>query len=249
MHTIYLDRWHDCPLTISDEGHEHLSRLVFQYLVCEVCEHPYSEQTPQVGKNFCLSCLLMRQKELTYVGPSDADEKGRTTFKFLDQEGFVYLSAVGYSEQAHKSVFQTFLHWDFPVPTVYTTAQGDLPLHRSEWKIHGNLATASVIVAEYCGTRTRAVFLSYKGETYKELSKRDGEMKHLLQRAREAIEATRDQQGMYHAGNHPTHSIFESHIYAVVSAMESALYNVQLQIRSKKPAEAEPAQTEDAIAS
>jgi len=52
-------------------------------------------------------------------------------------------------------------------------------------------------------------------------------------------------------GNHhyPTHTIFDAHIYAVVSAMVFAVYDVQLTIRRKKPAEVEPEQTEDAIAS
>jgi len=243
MQTVYLDKWHDCPLTISDEGHKLLSDLVAQYLVCEACGQPYSEEIPQVAQNLCLSCLIMRQKDLTFVGPNGIDEKGRATFTFLDPDGYVYLSTGGYSEKAEKDVFQTITHWQFSLPTTYTTPHGEMPLHRSEWKLYGDLPSASVIVAEhtsYSSPRFTAVFLAYKEGIYRELTKRDGEMKRLVQKARETVEATRGSDGQYHVGKYPTREVWDSQVYEVISAMESAVYNVQRAIRRKKPAEAQP---------
>jgi hypothetical protein len=237
MKTIYLDQWHTSPLIISDEGFAHISSLISQYLVCGTCEQAYSQQNPQVGQNICLSCLVMRQHDLTYVGPGEPDEAGRAIFIFLDKEGYVYSSIAGASEKAVKDVYRTMVHWGFPVPTTYTTAQGEIPLHRSDWRLHGDLWEASVIVAEYEGHRPSLAFLLYKEGTYKELSKRDSETKWLLQRARETINATRGQDGRYHVGAYPTYTIFDSQVYAVVSAMESAVYEVQHRIRSKKPAD------------
>ena len=65
MQTVFLERWHSYPLTVSDEGYALISDLVQQYLVCENCTQCYSELNPQVARNLCLSCLVMRQTDLT----------------------------------------------------------------------------------------------------------------------------------------------------------------------------------------
>lgn len=248
MQTVYLTRWHDEPLVISDEGLQHMFTLVQQYLVCETCGQTYGENNPQVAQNLCLSCLVMRQKDLVFAGPNGGDEKGRTMFTFLDTEGYVYVATAGYSEKAVKDTRRTLVHWGFPFPATYKTGQEEITLYPHDWKIHGDLRGASVIVLEYnhySPPRFSAVYLSYKADAYRELTKRDGEMKRLLQRARETVEATRGSDGQYHIGNHATSEIWNSQVYEVVSAMESAVYNIQLQLRSKKPAEPQEQEQEE----
>lgn len=87
-------------------------------------------------------------------------------------------------------------------------------------------------------------FLSYKGGTFRELTKRDLEMKTRLQRATEIIEQTKDSDGFYHAGDYPTRYLNDSELYDVVAEMESAVYDIRQKFQRSKLAQAEPAESE-----
>ncbi len=76
-----------------------------------------------------------------------------------------------------------------------------------------------------------STFLVYRGGTYNELTKKNGEMKLLLQRAQEAMEATKDEEGWYHVGSYPTKRPSEASLYEIISQMESAMYDVQVKLR------------------
>jgi hypothetical protein len=68
---------------------------------------------------------------------------------------------------------------------------------------------------------------------YKELTRKQLEMKLLLQRAREAIEATKDAEGWYHLGSYPTKWVSDAWVYTVISEMESAVYEMPCRILCK----------------
>ena len=76
------------------------------------------------------------------------------------------------------------------------------------------------------------VYLVYKGGSYKELSKRNPETKHLLARAEETMQATKDAARMYHVGKYPTRWVSELQRFALISEMESAVYDMQVKIRT-----------------
>src|SRR5207253_1596787 len=99
--------------------------LIMQHRVCKNgCA--YTEQNPMVAENLCLSCLFEKQPYLHFVGPvGDPDEDGHQQFKYVDEKGYVYLTHTKYENEAQQDTYQTLLHWDFPVPSVYQPPRGE----------------------------------------------------------------------------------------------------------------------------
>ncbi len=232
MKFISLDR-RASELAISDDGYEQVLALIQASLVCGKCQLPYTEDNPCVGSNLCLSCLLVKQSQLTFMGRGMAPDgrEGEPTYWFVDENGYVFLAVAGLSTEAERSIYHTLQHWDFPVPTDYVGPKGETKLWQSYWNIYGQVNQASVVVIEYSqnyGDRLRVAFLSHKNSVCKELTKKDPEGKRLLKQAREMVEATKDAEGYYHVNGSEVSQLLDTHTYGIISALESAVYNVQL---------------------
>jgi len=157
--------------------------------------------------------------------------EGEPTYWFVDENGYVFLAVAGLSTEAERSIYHTLQHWDFPVPTDYVGPKGETKLWQSYWNIYGQVNQASVVVIEYSqnyGDRLRVAFLSHKNSVCKELTKKDPEGKRLLKQAREMVEATKDAEGYYHVNGSEVSQLLDTHTYGIISALESAVYNVQL---------------------
>ena len=93
-----------------------------------------------------------------------------------------------------------------------------------------------------------ATFLSYKEGTFRELTKRDAEMKDLLRQATEIVEESKDENGWYQLGEYPVKYIRGSVLYQVVSQIASAVYDVRCRL-SRGIADAKQAATSEAATS
>jgi len=232
---IHLDGVPAPSITVSDEGYEEIVALVMQYRRCRKRGCTFSENNPVVVVNLCLGCFIEEHKELRYVSAfGEPDEEGRQTYKFLDDEGYVWFSIADRSDSPNKNLHETLTHWGFSVPAYYTHPKhGDHRLWPLNWRIYGQIPTASVLVVENrYDSKLMATFLVYRGGTFKELTKKNGETKLLLQRAQDAIAATKDAEGWYHVGQYPTKWISEAKLYEVISEMESAVYDGQVKLRN-----------------
>ncbi len=237
MKTICLDGWHSHPITVSDEGYTALVALVNQHRVCSRCSASYGTDlpihNPMVVENTCLGCVIQQHPHLTFAGPvGEPDAEGYQWFEFLDTNGYVYLSSSRYSDEPRTDTYQTLAHWGFSVPTVYTPFRGEeVRLQTNNWYVYGDVVEASALVIERSyDAKHSCVFLSYKGGGYRELTKRDAEMKSLLEQAKDIIEESKDKDGWYQLGSYPTKYIRDSVLYQVVSQIASAIYDVKCRL-------------------
>jgi len=74
----------------------------------------------------------------------------------------------------------------------------------------------------------KGLFLLYKNGPTKELSKKND----LYHRADELVEATKDAEGYYHVNGYAHAGKYESDILAVISQLESALYDVTRKLQT-----------------
>ncbi len=230
--SIFLGWRTSHPLVVSDEGYAAIVALIQQYRVCKNgCT--FTEQNPMVAENLCLSCLLAKQPFLTLVGPiGEPDEGGYRQFKFVNIQGYVYLTSTRYENEAQQDSYQTLLHWDFPVPLVYQPPRGEkVQLYPSSWSIYGNLQASVVVIERYYDQKHTATFLSYKYGEYRELTKRDADMKRLLEQATDILAESKGDDGYYQYGDSTSRQIRDWWVYEVVSQIAAAVYDVKLRMR------------------
>ncbi len=234
--SIYLGWRTSHPIVVSDEGYAAIVTLIQQHRVCtNGCA--FSAQNPMVAENLCLSCLLNKQAYLTFVGPiGEPNEEGDQQFKFVNDRGYVYLTSTRYSNEAQQDSYQTLLHWDFPVPTVYQPPRGEaVQLYPNTWSIYGNLQASVVVIEKYYDEKHTVTFLSYKNGQYRELTKRDAEMKRLMDQATDILEESKGEDGFYKYGESSSRQIRDWWIYEVVSQIAAAVYDVKLRLRLIQP--------------
>src|SRR6266702_6682941 len=247
--SIYLGWHNNHPIMVSDEGYAAIVALITKHRICKNgCA--FSAQNPMVAENFCLSCLLDKQAYLTFVGPiGEPNEEGDQQFKFVHDRGYVYLTSTKYSNEAQQDSYQTLLHWDFPVPTVYQPPRGEaVQLYPNTWSIYGNLQASVVVIEKYYDEKHTVTFLSYKNGQYRELTKRDAEMKRLMDQATDILEESKGEDGFYKYGESSSRQIRDWWIYEVVSQIAAAVYDVKLRLRLIQP-HPQQADTPEAAAS
>jgi hypothetical protein len=232
--TICLDGWHGHPITISEEGYEALTALVAEYRVCSWCGVSYETQgqmpNPMVVENRCLGCVVQKHQNLTFVGIlGEPDMDGYQRFIFLDSMGYVYVTSTRSGDEPQRDTYQTLVYWGFPVPGVYTPRGGEeVKLYPSSWSIYGDVQHGSVVVIERSYDQKHScTFLSSKGGEFRELTKRDSEIRALLDQAIAIVEESKDEAGWYHFGGYQTKYRRDSAVYMVVSQIASAVENVK----------------------
>lgn len=229
--TVFLDGYGSYPITISPQAFTRIEELVKANRVCRICARPYAQDRPMVSRNTCLSCFLrsemaQREKQLAFAGEFGKDHSGDTLYKFIDADGYIYLTDSGSeTTQLDRSPYHTLLHWGFSVPETITRNGKEKQLTGSSWLIYGDFRHNPVIVCkyhEYYGDHLEVVFLVYKDKLAVEVNKRLKVVQLLFQQARAQVEATRDQQGLYHYGDgYSTYHIEESHLYPIISDLLS----------------------------
>jgi len=230
--TVFLDEYGSYPITISPQAFTQIEELVKANRVCRICAKPYAKDRPMVTRNTCLTCFLhsemvRREKQLTFAGEYGQDQSGDTQYKFIDADGYVFLTDSGSeTTKLDRSPYYTLLHWGFIVPETITRNDKEKQLTGSSWYIYGDFRHNPVIVCkyhEYYGDHLEVVFLVYKDKLAVEVNKRLKAIQQLFQKARSQIEATRDKQGRYHYGDgYTTYHLEESHLYPIISDILSS---------------------------
>jgi hypothetical protein len=133
------------------------------------------------------------------------------------------------SESVSEDIYRTILYWGFHFP------DDEKPYERYNWRIYGNITTDQAIVIEYTPRSYEQIketaFLVYKDRAALELNKRRGDIRKLFAKARETIEATKDEKGYYHpykdAGEWIS-QLYDSHLYRVIASQEHARLSSEL---------------------
>jgi hypothetical protein len=223
MKRIKLD-YHE--LVVSDAAYELIERTAKANLVCGGCGHPYDKGFPQVILNLCLECAQKKYAHLrlTYAVEYETSDNGDVTYFFTDSEGYVYSTSTGSEHQPEKSPYYTLKHWHFPIPETVTRNGEEKQLNFWFWYIYGDVKKHSVLYIEsdprYSDEKGIGFLTTRDGECV-EVNKRMKKFQKLWKRARERLEATRDENNEYHVGGHAVYGFYQSYINEMVSQIVS----------------------------
>jgi len=234
MNYVYLDNKNH-EFLVDDETYGAIVALVQAHKLCVSSyqdRHPYTDDNPCVGRGICLQHVLKKQPHLVYAGSLHVDAHGRHIHRFLDEQGVVYTSTEDSSDEASRNIDATLAYYGFTPPETITARGKTVTFYSSYATLHGDLHTASVMVLEYhhYHEKVHALFLLYKHGPAKELAKKSD----LYHRADALVETTKDSQGYYHltGSSHP--GKVEADTLAVVSQLESALYDVTIRLQQSR---------------
>src|SRR5713226_4748714 len=174
MKSVYLDYSYN-EYYVDEESYQEIVRLVKASQLCKRDWHPFSEDNPCVGKSLCLEHLLQGQTSLTYQGVEHTDIYGRRIYRYLDQEGYIFLSTEDSSTEASKSLQETLVHYSSFPPKTVTYRERTVEYDSYYATLYGTIATSSVIVLSFDKRSTEIVkglYLLYNDGTHKELAKR-----------------------------------------------------------------------------
>jgi hypothetical protein len=234
MSYLYLDTKYN-EFFVNEEVYEQIVALVQANKQCLKDyrnRHAYTADNPCVGKNICLTHLLEKQPNLTRLEATGITSDGRNIYYFVDRQGYVSTSTEDSSDEARRSLSDTLSYYGFIPPKTVESRGKSVAFNEYYAYLHGDLTTASVIVLVYNQTQTsdkvRGLFLLYKGNPPKELTKRSNVYHH----AEELVEATKDESGHYHIGGNVHNARYNADVYEVISQLESAIYDVTRKVQN-----------------
>jgi len=232
MNFVYLDTKYN-EYYVDEETYATIGSLVQQHKCClfdSRNRHPYTADNPCVGRNICLEHLLQKQPHLTRIEVVGATSENRSIYYFVDKQGFVYTSTEDRSDEAARSLDDTLTYYGFMPPKTITSRGKSVSFYSYYASLHGDLPTASVIVLSFNHTseKVKGLFLLYKNGQPKEFSKKND----IYHQADALVEASKDAQGNYHLGGYAHYGKHESDTLAVISQLESAIYDVTLRLKN-----------------
>lgn len=221
MKSVYLD-YRGREWTITDDAYEQIAEIIRASLVCSTCGNGYTEDSPQVAQNTCLSCFLLREQRhgITFIDQVD------TQFRFIDPHGDIRLSDIN-SAESRVSVAETIRYHGFPLPQTIILEGEAKVLNPWYWQIHGE-KTRSCVVLQHgsnYGSETY-LFLACKNGSYVELNKRKRAHRELFQRAENQIDASRESGGYYNINGRRFYGKYESTTYEVLAEISSIEFDV-----------------------
>ncbi len=197
----------------------------------------------------CLGCFLKqrtnRPTDLIFVGDvlsEYAARYGYTIYKFVDEQGFVYItnSHNKLNDKMERDSRATLLHYGYRVPERYTLKSGkDVDLNTYSWSaIYGDFHTGPVVIAtyhEYYGDHINTAFVLYKDREPVEFSKTRNPVRQWYREAKAAIEATYQPYRGYlvrsgeDGEDRTSYHLYDSHMYPGIVARACQAYEQQQQ--------------------
>jgi hypothetical protein len=237
------------PVAITPEAYEQIVVIAQANRLCAHCLKGYTQANLQVSENVCLACFQKRrakdnQTQLTFAGtvPSEyAERYGYQVCKFLDQQGYVYLTTSHHrlNDTIERDIRATLVHYGFTVPQRYTLKGGkEVDLNTYSWRaIYGGFTTSPVVVAtyhEYYGDHVDAAFLLYRDREPLEFSKTRNPVRLWYREAKAAIEATYTPHQGYIVGtgvegeDRTAYHLYDHHLYPGIVARARSAYEQSL---------------------
>jgi len=223
---IYLDHHNSSPISITTDAYIRIKQLIEESRACFNCGAPFTDENPRVALNKCLQCVLDKHHSFTYIGTAKSGDYGNY-YAFLDNDGYVHTTYTGNDDSnPPKSDYDTMKYYGFPTLASYSNKEQEKPLDRSYWHIYGNFRENEVIVATYHSSYAglSLAFLSCKDGTITEINRRMKEYRELFKAAKAVAEATKDDKGFYHLGEHSSTELYESQLYAIIADIATKEY-------------------------
>lgn len=245
--TVMLERVSQ-DFFVTQEGFEQIRALITQYQVCKDCGELMDQADHLlIGKNWCLACVLRKHPQLRFLGPREMDSDGDTLYEFVDESGMVFISRANSSTDVQDDVVGALERLGFPVPRRHKPHkwESEVELKQGDWKYYGKLEQ-SVIVLRYRESDLTLEFLSYKGSTAVELTKRVPYKQH-FERARQIVASSRRPNGKYSINSYEQSQISEETLYPIIAQLESAVWDVQRQFMDTPPGYQQDAAPEEEV--
>lgn len=223
---IYLDHHSSSPISITTDAYQQIQALIEAHRACNSCGVEFTEENPRVALNKCLKCVLDRHHSFSFIGLVKSGDYG-DYYSFLDHDGYVHTTYTGNDDSTPpKSDYDTMQYYGFPTLASYSNKEQEKPLDRSYWHIYGNFRDNEVIVATYHSSYAglSLAFLSCKDGTITEINRRMKEYRELFKAAKVVAEATKDDKGFYHLGEHSSTELYESQLYAIIADIATKDY-------------------------
>ncbi len=235
------------PLAITPQAYEQIVTTAYAHLICMYCHKRYMQDTPQVAENVCLRCFKKhrtnRPTDLIFVAevPSEyAERYGYQVFKFVDPEGYVYItnSHNKLNDKLERDIQATLLHYGYTIPEHYTTKSGkEVDLYGYPWhSIYGDFHTSPVVIATYIesyGDHIDTALVLYKDREPVEFSKKRNPIRQWYREAKREIEATYLPHRGYivssgrHGEKETAYQLYDSHFYPGIVARACQAYEQQ----------------------
>ena len=240
---IYLESTSH-PLAITPQAYEQIVAIAQAHRLCTFCLKGFTQENPCVSENVCLGCFLQRRTNqptnLIFVSdvPSEyAARYGYQVFKFVDPQGFVYLtnSHNRLNDTLERDIRATLVHYGYRVPERYTLKGGkEVDLTTYSWRsIYGDFQTSPVVMATYrenYGDHLDTAFLLYRDREPVEFTRRKNPMRQWYNEAKAEIEATFKPHQGYTVGKYAdgetitVYQLYDHHLYPGIVARARQAY-------------------------
>lgn len=186
----------------------YLQRVVFENRECERCESIISQDNPHVCLNICLRCFMSSEgKRYQYIGPIENNKIGEESFRFLDENGYIYSTSswktpdnCSIGDTRSQLIPETLEYWGFPKSPQTMPYDGREDYGYNIYPI-GDMKEGNVLLLHYAHRFSSLApeywFLAYKGGHIVPFERRKGIGRRLWKEAKDAIEVTRDEHGLY----------------------------------------------------
>lgn len=175
---------------IDEETARQVEALLAGNTYCQTCKKKFSDLRPEVSKNTCLGCFIMRHSELENTGAVWPDNQGVPQYLFMDGRGHITLTSPD-SPHKQEAIWATLKYWGFSWPGSVQVGNEHIPI--SPWRWHSLYSHPRkwAVIATYqpsYGAKV-LVFLLQKDGSALYLDRRLKRVRDLLAQARADIVA------------------------------------------------------------
>jgi hypothetical protein len=118
---------------VDAETMQQLEAIVAGNTYCQTCRKKFTDLRPEVSKNTCLGCFILRNSELENTGPVWPDNQDVPQYLFMDGRGHITLTSPD-SPHKQEAVWATLKYWGFSWPNSVQVCQEHIPI--SPWRWH-----------------------------------------------------------------------------------------------------------------
>lgn len=129
-----------------------VAELIAKNKICENCSNSYTDQSFEVCRNLCLTCLLAKNPGFHYVGSymigdNTEAQEAQIKYRFTDQRGYIATTSPRYEYQdgLHTSVIETLNYYGFSFPKSVVYKGQEKQLYQ-EWYIVGDPAKDEILL-------------------------------------------------------------------------------------------------------
>lgn len=187
---------------ITDEVYEQVKALIESGKVCQECGKTYTHDNPEVARNLCMETVLKNNEDFKYLDSmtiTDGVSKSSIVYRFIsitdnphsrNKKGYIAKSSKECADgKLEVSNEETLKYYGFTFPLEHEGKS----LHR-DWFIYGDVVNSKVVALKtnyydwkVSTNELTVIYVSVKGQGYKELNKRKGSWQKAYKEAKAEV--------------------------------------------------------------